>query len=249
MKAAVKAVVATNKVKKSDTVKVYVRVRPLGAKEVSDGRKESIFADISKGTITLKPPPNAPADVTKLFTFDGVFDKSVTQKAIYDQAARATVECVLDGYNGTVFAYGQTGSGKTHTMEGSVAPELQGIIPNSFKQVMDYVASTNKTGTLKQYLVCASFLELYNEEIRDLLGANPKAKLDLRERQGTGVYAQGLSQTVVRTVQELNVLLEVGRVAVCGMKSNCRRYAFHSSICLTVASCCCATWLQSMWVS
>ena len=74
---------------------------------------------------------------------------------------------MLEGYNGTIFAYGQTGTGKTHTMEGKESPpELNGIIPRTFNHIFQ---SINAQGQNLQYLVRASFLELYNEEIRDLL--------------------------------------------------------------------------------
>ena len=77
--------------------------------------------------------------------------------------------CSVEGYNGTIFAYGQTGAGKTHTMEGVAdQPELRGIIPNSFEQIFDKVSLALPN---QEFLVRASYLEIYNEEIRDLLSA------------------------------------------------------------------------------
>ena len=82
--------------------------------------------------------------------------------------ARPIVDNVLEGYNGTIFAYGQTGTGKTFTMEGdrSVA-ELKGIIPNSFAHIFGHIAKSNDH---LKFLVRVSYLEIYNEEVRDLLG-------------------------------------------------------------------------------
>lgn len=88
--------------------------------------------------------------------------RRTSQRQIYDFTASSIVESVLGGFNGTIFAYGQTGAGKSHTMEGFPdPPELRGIIPNSFKHMFD-VISLNRD-PLKQFLVRASYLEVYNE--------------------------------------------------------------------------------------
>ncbi len=77
------------------------------------------------------------------------------------------MESVIEGYNGTIFAYGQTGCGKTHTMLGvPEVPELRGIIPNCFNHIFGFIDS-NTNGT--KFLVRCSYLEIYNEEIHDLL--------------------------------------------------------------------------------
>jgi kinesin family protein 3/17 len=95
---------------------------------------------------------------------------------------------VLEGYNSTVFAYGQTGCGKSFTMQGVTNPTSQrGIIPRAFEHIFEAVSVAEGT----KYLVLASYLEIYNEEIRDLLGQDVKRKLDLKEHADKGVYVQG----------------------------------------------------------
>ncbi len=84
---------------------------------------------------------------------------------------------VLDGYNGTIFAYGQTGCGKTHTMMGNNTEEGKGIIPRTFSQIM----TITKSDSTKTHLIRCSFIEIYNEEIHDLLGKDIKAKMELKE--------------------------------------------------------------------
>lgn len=75
---------------------------------------------------------------------------------------------MLEGFNGTIFAYGQTGTGKTFTMEGvNDPPELRGIIPRAFAQVFEMIAARGGENT--EFLVRASYLEIYNEDVRDLL--------------------------------------------------------------------------------
>jgi hypothetical protein len=116
-------------------------------------------------------------DDTHNFYFDSVYDwkyvkKFLTsdffliesnfsskQKDVYEQTARALVDSVLEGFNGTIFAYGQTGTGKTFTMEGIRSqPDLRGIIPSSFAHIFDSISRN----TSSQFLVRASYLEIYN---------------------------------------------------------------------------------------
>ncbi|KAF0293894.1 Kinesin-like protein KIF3A [Amphibalanus amphitrite] len=99
---------------------------------------------------------------------------------IYNQVARPIVENVLEGYNGTIFAYGQTGTGKTFTMEGvRTVAEKKGIIPNSFAHIFGHIA---KSAGDSKFLVRVSYLEIYNEEVRDLLGKSQSQRLEVKER-------------------------------------------------------------------
>lgn len=98
----------------------------------------------------------------KLFTFDGVYNINDTTLQIYENICFPLISGVLEGYNGTVFAYGQTGCGKSYTMMGVEKPiENQGIIPRAFGHIFDHIAVTGS----KKYLVKASYLEIYNEEV------------------------------------------------------------------------------------
>lgn len=97
-------------------------------------------------------------------------------------------QSVTEGYNGTVFAYGQTGCGKSFTMQGIPHPVCQkGIIPRAFEHIFEAISTTENT----KFLVHASYLEIYNEEIRDLLGKECKKKLELKEHPDKGVYVAG----------------------------------------------------------
>ncbi|KOB69139.1 Uncharacterized protein OBRU01_09867 [Operophtera brumata] len=113
---------------------------------------------------------------------------------IYVQTASPIVEEVLKGYNGTIFAYGQTGTGKTYTMAGSnAAPQYRGIIPNSFAHIFSHIAKARDD---EKFLVCVTYLEIYNEEVRDLLGNNPQQSLEVKERPDIGVFVKDLTGTV-----------------------------------------------------
>lgn len=144
----------------------------------------------------------------KQFTFDSVFDWTVDQVDIYDTCAANIIENVLEGYNGTIFAYGQTGTGKTHTMTGQESdPVEKGIMPRSFEDVFKRIEGDSEQ---TQFLIRASYLEIYNEEIRDLLAKNPKNRLDLHEKPDSGVYVRDLSFFAVKNVSEINDVLKIG---------------------------------------
>lgn len=149
--------------KNDECVRVVVRCRPLNSKENADGRQKIVDMDPGTGTVTLRSPKAEGGEPPKSFTFDSVFDERSSQREIYDKAARPIVASAMEGYNGTIFAYGQTGTGKTHTMDGQPTPDGQGIIPNSFDHVFSVVEGS-EAGV--QWMVRASFLEIYNEEVR-----------------------------------------------------------------------------------
>lgn len=104
-----------------------------------------------------------------MFTFDSVYDWNSRQEDIFNETAYPIIDNVLQGYNGTIFAYGQTGTGKTFTITGvHTDKELKGIMPRSFETIFKSIECDSS----KEYLVRASYLEIYNEEIRDLLFKN-----------------------------------------------------------------------------
>ncbi|KAJ0406462.1 hypothetical protein ATCC90586_000303 [Pythium insidiosum] len=189
--------------KKDECVRVMVRIRPMSSKEKQDGRQVVATANFDRAEVTLVNP--AGTEPPKSFTFDATFGAESTQQQVYDAAATAIVEAVMEGYNGTIFAYGQTGAGKSHTMEGY--GEQPGIIPNSFRHIFSKVAISKN----KRILVRASYLEIYNEEIRDLLGKDPKARLDLKENADSGVYVKGLTAQVVKDAAEIDHVMQTGK--------------------------------------
>jgi len=217
----------------SENVKVVVRCRPLNSEEVQDGRKRIVSMDTKAGQIFIKNP-KAPEEPPKTFSFDLVYDENVRQIDLYNEVARPVVESVIEGFNGTIFAYGQTGTGKTHTMDGGSTAESQGIIPNSFDQVFNFIAATDH----REFLVRGSFLEIYNEEIRDLLSRNPKNKLELKEDQDGGVFVKDLSNYVVKSVSDIKQVLEVGKRnrSVGATKMNLGSSRSHSVFTITIES-------------
>ncbi|NXA25930.1 KIF3C protein, partial [Ibidorhyncha struthersii] len=152
-------------------------------------------------------PRASPGELPKTFTFDAVYDASSKQADLYDETVRPLIDSVLQGFNGTIFAYGQTGTGKTYTMQGAWAePEKRGIIPISFEHIFTHISRSQN----QQYLVRASYLEIYQEEIRDLLAKDQSKKLELKENPETGVYIKDLSSFVTKNVKEIEHVMNLG---------------------------------------
>jgi kinesin family protein 3/17 len=160
--------------------------------------------DARLGSITVKDTSSSDGSA-KTFSYDAVFDWTSTQELVFNDTASPIVDSVLDGYNGTVFAYGQTGTGKTHTMEGSIEGEQRGLIPRAFEQVFNRI--TGSAG--KQFLVRATFLEIYQDAIRDLIGETDN--LELKENTDSGVYVKDLTSHVVHNVPDVMKLLAHGQ--------------------------------------
>lgn len=191
-----------------ENVRVVVRVRPLSEKEKLSGYRQITTVDSVNATILIVNPQAAEHEPPKSFTFDIVFDTDSTQLDVYNETARPIVDKVLMGYNGTILAYGQTGTGKTHTMEGDAsAPERKGIIPNSFAHIFGYIAKADGD---RKFLVRVSYIEIYNEEIRDLLGKDQSLRLEVKERPDIGVYVKDLSGYVVNNADDMDHIMKLG---------------------------------------
>ncbi|KAK0251902.1 hypothetical protein B0A54_12789 [Friedmanniomyces endolithicus] len=134
------------------------------------------------------------------FGFDRVFDENTTQGDVYEATTRNLLDSVLDGYNATVFAYGATGCGKTHTITGTA--QQPGII---FLTMQELFEKVDELQTDKESEITLSYLEIYNETIRDLLnpGAGGKSGLMLREDANQTVSVAGLSSHNPQNVQEV----------------------------------------------
>ncbi|XP_038606447.1 kinesin-like protein KIF3B [Tachyglossus aculeatus] len=195
-----------SKAKSSEAVKVVVRCRPASSKERAAGHAQVVAVDSKLGQVSVRSP-RAPHEAPKTFTFDAVYDWTAKQLDLYDEAFRPLVDSVLGGFNGTILAYGQTGTGKTYTMEGVRGdPERRGVIPNSFEHIFTHISRSQN----QQYLVRASYLEIYREEIRDLLGKDQARRLELKERPDTGVFVRDLSSFVTKSVREIEHVMQVG---------------------------------------
>ncbi|XP_043237918.1 kinesin-like protein KIF17 isoform X1 [Amphibalanus amphitrite] len=190
----------------AESVKVLVRCRPMNSREKNLNCEVVVFMDDSIMQVSIVNPSdkNSPP---KSFTFDGVYYMDSVTENIYKDMAYPLVEGTLEGYNGTIFAYGQTGCGKSFSMQGIPDPPTQlGLIPRAFEHIFDAISTSTET----KYLVHGSYLEIYNEEIRDLLGNDPKKKIELKEHPEKGVYVQDLSRQPCHNKNDCDMLMQKG---------------------------------------
>ncbi|XP_017277100.1 kinesin-like protein KIF3B [Kryptolebias marmoratus] len=193
--------------KSCECVRVVVRCRPFTRREERAECENILEADDRLGQITIRNPKAQPDEPLKVFTFDSVFGWKSKQSDIYDDAVRPLVDSVLQGFNGTIFAYGQTGTGKTFTMQGvSADPENRGVIPNSFQHIFTQISRSQN----QKYLVRSSYLEIYQEDIRDLLCKDNNKKLELKENPDYGVYVKDLSSVVTKNATEIEHVMNIG---------------------------------------
>ncbi|KAJ1926088.1 Kinesin-like protein kip2 [Tieghemiomyces parasiticus] len=190
---------------KTENVLVSVRVRPPNAFELENAtlyptwdidpfaNRIAVAAEFSE---RMKKPGTE-------FYFDQLLDGS-DNRAIYEQSVSDVVRSAMDGYNGTVFAYGQTASGKTYTMTGT--PAQPGVIPQTVEEVFDYIRISSDR---REYLLRVSYLEIYNETIRDLLSPDT-ADLRIHDDKKRGVYVSPLKEEVVTTPQQVYRILKAG---------------------------------------
>ena len=208
-----------------DNVKVVVRCRCMMPYELKASQQVGVTVTEDSGRITVI---DAKSKAERDFTFDQVFGFESKQVDIYNLVARPIVDSVLEGYNGTIFAYGQTGTGKTYTMEGVRSqPENRGIIPNSFAHIFGHIAKAEK-GT--NFLVRISYMEIYQEMIRDLLAKDKDQhkRLELKEHPDTGVYVKDLSKYVVDSADDLDRLMTLGNKNRVVGKTNMNEHSSRS---------------------
>ncbi|KAG5313411.1 KI21A protein, partial [Acromyrmex insinuator] len=159
----------------------------------------------------------------KAFTYDYVFDTQVNQNAIYETCVNRLVEGALDGYNATVFAYGQTGSGKTYTMGTGFDVEVDeiivGIIPRAIKHLFDGIADKQNRARERaqmppEFKVTAQFLELYNEDLKDLLEpGGPRGGARIHEDTMGNIHLTGVEPRVVTSPEQALEYLRLGALS------------------------------------
>eukprot|EP00755_Sulcionema_specki_P007929 Sspe_Gene.39538::Locus_19075_Transcript_1_1_Confidence_1.000_Length_2056::g.39538::m.39538/K10401/KIF18_19; kinesin family member 18/19 len=197
-----------------ESMQVAVRVRPLLPHEV-DGRQLNIIRVLdNKMIIVLDPKLMGPKrrhsngglrqrSKEMKYAFDHALDETRTQGDTYEMTGKPLIGGVLGGCNATVFAYGATGSGKTFTMTGtSVAP---GVMWQCLKDLFAKVAEDKDS----KHRVVLTYLEIYNEQIRDLITGDP-THLDLREHPVRGVQVANLTDYEAENLSDIMELLQRG---------------------------------------
>ncbi|KAK6323716.1 hypothetical protein J4Q44_G00060550 [Coregonus suidteri] len=187
-------------------IRVFCRVRPLQ----TGGQIDHIQLPAHDNkAITLAKTEEShigrSGDIQKSynFSFDRVFGPSTPQQDVFEEIS-LLVQSALDGYNVCCFAYGQTGSGKTYTMEGGEMEDMRGVIPRAVQQI--FQASTTLREQGWQFTFTASFVEIYNETLRDLLytgKANKRPEHEIRKSANNEVTVTNLTYQKVNSEDEV----------------------------------------------
>nr|XP_043618816.1 kinesin-like protein KIN-12D [Erigeron canadensis] len=209
-------------------VQVMIRVRPLNGTEIRAQGYNRCLKQESAQSLTWVGHPET------RFTFDHVACETINQETLFKMVGLPMVENCLSGYNSCMFAYGQTGSGKTHTMLGEIndlelkPSPYRGMTPRIFEFLFARITAEEESRKDERlvYSCKCSFLEIYNEQITDLLDPST-SNLQLREDVNNGVYVENLSEYEVCSVGDILKLLTQGsanrRVAATNMNRESSR--------------------------
>uniref|UniRef100_A0A8C7P1A7 Kinesin-like protein n=1 Tax=Oncorhynchus mykiss TaxID=8022 RepID=A0A8C7P1A7_ONCMY len=187
-------------------IRVFCRVRPLQAGGQSDHIQLPAH---DNQALTLAKTEEShigrSGDTQKSynFSFDRVFGPSIPQKDVFEEIS-LLVQSALDGYNVCCFAYGQTGSGKTYTMEGGEMEDMRGVIPRAVQQIFQASKKLREQGW--KFTFTASFVEIYNETLRDLLytgKANKRPEHEIRKSANNEVTVTNLTYQKVNSEDEV----------------------------------------------
>nr|AMS24228.1 kinesin 7-IV protein [Marsilea vestita] len=199
-----------------EKINVAVRVRPA---KNNDSDNVNCWK-VVENTVSLCSPYGTPVS-GHTFAFDYVFGQDAKTSSIYELHTKGVIESALQGFNGTVFAYGQTSSGKTFTMRGS--KDDLGLIALSVHEVFKHIEQIPD----REFLIRVSYMEIYNEEINDLL-APENRKLQVHENLEKGIFVAGLREEIVSGPEHVFELLEYGEAQRHVGQTNMNLYSSRS---------------------
>ncbi|TYJ11736.1 hypothetical protein E1A91_A11G296900v1 [Gossypium mustelinum] len=212
------------------SIRVYCRVRPSLS---GQSNNLSCVEHIDDTTITVLTPSKTGKEGRKSFTFNKIFGPSVTQAEVFSDT-QPLIRSVLDGYNVCIFAYGQTGSGKTYTMSGPTELTEEGLGVN-YRALGDLFELSNQRKETISYEISVQMLEIYNEQVRDLLAADGLNKrLEIRNSSQNGINVPEAHLVRVSSTSDVINLMNLGQKnrRVFSTAMNDRSSRSHS--CLTV---------------
>ncbi|KAH8657657.1 P-loop containing nucleoside triphosphate hydrolase protein [Xylariales sp. PMI_506] len=187
-----------NTVVEQSGINVVVRCRGRSETELREASNMVTTEGVKGEVVDVLSASNA--STRKKYTFDRVYSPAADQSMIYNDTVRPILDEMLAGYNCTIFAYGQTGTGKTYTMSGDMSNvygilnDAAGIIPRVLQSLFRKLDATENC-------VKVSFVELYNEELRDLISTDDSAALRIYE----DVSRKGHSTTIVQGMEERHI--------------------------------------------
>ncbi|EFC42651.1 predicted protein [Naegleria gruberi] len=186
-------------------IKVVVRMRPFNDREMKLKAQPCITITKANREVLIKRKDKE----DKKFYFDDVFDENSTQQEVYSSTGQRVLDRYVLGFNACIFAYGQTGSGKSWTMQGMKGnQEKEGIMSRFVRELFGYVEREKEKTDIT---IKASYLEIYNENILDLLNPHSgRVSYEIREDKVKGTYITNLIEKPITTDTELNEILDEG---------------------------------------
>ncbi|XP_055997071.1 kinesin-like protein KIF21A isoform X5 [Ostrea edulis] len=222
------------------SVRVALRIRPQLAKEKIDMCQ--VCTSVEDTQVIMGKD--------KSFTYDYVFDMPTLQETIYGDCVRILIDGCFEGYNATVFAYGQTGSGKTYTMGTGFdvnLPENEvGIIPRAVDHLFKGIEECKRKAKENNipppdFKVNAQFIELYNEEILDLLDSTRdpesrmrKSHIKIHEDATGGIYMVGVATRPVQSMEDTMECLKNGALSRATASTNMNSQSSRSHAIFTL---------------
>eukprot|EP01138_Halocafeteria_seosinensis_P010065 gb/GECG01010278.1/.p1 GENE.gb/GECG01010278.1/~~gb/GECG01010278.1/.p1 ORF type:complete len:491 (+),score=72.70 gb/GECG01010278.1/:1-1473(+) len=212
-----------------ESVAVCIRIRPMGQSEKTDN-SEKVWSLVPGTTNEIEGKYGERDSIRK--AFDHVFDDSADTYEVYERSAQRIVRSVVHGYNGTIFAYGQTAAGKTYTMQGS--ENSPGILRLAVDDILDQISKTED----RAYLIRCSYLEIYNERVRDLLPKEGQSEYPKVRQDKEGNPHVESNEECISTAEEALQVLEQGerRRTVAETGKNEKSSRSHSIFRLVVES-------------
>ncbi|KJZ77360.1 hypothetical protein HIM_03084 [Hirsutella minnesotensis 3608] len=221
-------------------INVVVRCRGRNEREVKENSAVVVRTEGVKGKLVeLDVGPNSLSN--KTYNFDRVFSPAADQNMVFDDTVKPILDEMLAGYNCTIFAYGQTGTGKTYTMSGDMAETLgmlsvdAGIIPRVLQQLFRKLELDDTENCVK-----CSFIELYNEELRDLLSIEESAKLkifdDVSRKGHAGTIIQGMEEKHIKNASEGIKVLQDGSLKRQVAATKCNDLSSRSHTVFTITA-------------
>ncbi|XVF64919.1 hypothetical protein PTKIN_Ptkin09bG0205200 [Pterospermum kingtungense] len=209
-------------------IRVFCRCRPLSEQEASAGHATVVdFSAAKDGDIAILTG----ISTKKIFKFDRVYTPKDDQVDVFADASPMATS-VLDGYNVCIFAYGQTGTGKTFTMEGT--EQNRGVNYRTLEQLFKIVEERKEISTFSMFV---SVLEVYNEQIRDLLATAPASKrLEIKQASEGFHHVPGIVEAKVENIKEVWNVLSAGKNARAVGSNNVNEHSSrsHCVLCITV---------------
>ncbi|CAH0481282.1 unnamed protein product [Peronospora belbahrii] len=203
-------------------VQIAIRLRP--PEEAANGSGSECFRVLSDVTLLAQPPKTSQSyrstGTATSFHFSRIFTQKTHQTELFEATTKPVLDAAFDGKSGLVFAYGVTNSGKTYTISGT--SDAPGVLPQSLQYVMDELPRRKKNGVEPVTRVTATYLEIYNENVYDLLSPALRKRRALRVQECDGkIQVRGAVEKTIKTLEEGLGLLEMGRRHKQMAETNC----------------------------